>query len=349
MYENIRFAEIDEEAEVSSVKKCKPKIVSRIFILLGLTLLFLLFFIMGTITVVFRGPSETAKGLLTTTLMETSALKFIPKMYFSGDEIELMIKKNSAVAVDEVTDTSLVQISSENETETGEQKENIEIIDISSSTYKGKLMIVHDPSKIKVSVSADEFGSGDGLKIDALVQKEGAIAGINAGGFADENGMGNGGQPLGLVIKDGKVIAGEGSYSCVIGFDKDNKLVVGNMRSSEAVERGLRDAVSFGPVYIVNGKRSEVIGTGGGLNPRTCIGQTADGSVLLLTIDGRQATSLGATHSDCIDILEEYGAVNAANLDGGSSTVMYYDGKVQNVPALVYGPRDIPTAFVVMP
>ncbi|MGN0653337.1 MAG: phosphodiester glycosidase family protein, partial [Oscillospiraceae bacterium] len=191
--------------------------------------------------------------------------------------------------------------------------------------------------------------SGDGLKIDALVQKEGAIAGINAGGFADENGMGNGGQPLGLVIKDGKVIAGEGSYSCVIGFDKDNKLVVGNMRSSEAVERGLRDAVSFGPVYIVNGKRSEVIGTGGGLNPRTCIGQTADGSVLLLTIDGRQATSLGATHSDCIDILEEYGAVNAANLDGGSSTVMYYDGKVQNVPALVYGPRDIPTAFVVMP
>ena len=96
MYENIRFAEIDEEAEVSSVKKRKPKIVSRIFILLGLTLLFLLFFIMGTITVVFRGPSETAKGLLTTTLMETSALKFIPKMYFSGDEIELMIKKNSA-------------------------------------------------------------------------------------------------------------------------------------------------------------------------------------------------------------------------------------------------------------
>ncbi|MGN0654605.1 MAG: hypothetical protein ACI4KD_06770, partial [Oscillospiraceae bacterium] len=150
MYENIRFAEIDDETEIAPVKKGRPKIVSRIFILLGLTLLFLLFFIMGTITVVFRGPSETAKGLLTTTLMETSALKFIPKMYFSGDEIDLMIKKNSAVAVDEVTDTSLVQISAEKETETGEQKENIEIIDISSSTYKGKLMIVHDPSKVKV-------------------------------------------------------------------------------------------------------------------------------------------------------------------------------------------------------
>lgn len=210
-------------------------------------------------------------------------------------------------------------------------------------------MIVKDPSKVKVSVSAENFGDGKGMKIDEHVEKEGAIAGVNAGGFADENGMGNGGQPLGLVIKDGRVVSGLETYSCVIGLDKDDKLVVGSMKGTEAVERGLRDAVSFGPVYIVNGKRSEVIGTGGGVNPRTCIGQRADGAVLLLTIDGRQATSLGATHSDCIDILEEYGAVNAANLDGGSSTSMYYDGEIQNVPATVYGPRDIPTAFVVMP
>jgi len=333
-----------------SKKKKGGRIVGRIFIVLGLIILFLLFFILGTITVVFRGPSETAKGLLTTTLMETSALKFIPKMYFSEEEVALMIEKNSAVAVNEITDTSLVVIEKKDETsEEIKPEENIQIIDISTSTYKGKLMIVKDPSKVKVSVSADNFGEGEGLKIDSLVEKEGAIAGVNAGGFADENGMGNGGQPLGLVIKDGRVVSGLETHSCVIGFDYEDKLVVGNMKGTEAVERGLRDAVSFGPVYIVNGKRSEVIGTGGGLNPRTCIGQTADGSVLLLTIDGRQATSLGATHSDCIDILEEYGAVNAANLDGGSSTVMYYDGKVQNTPALVYGPRDIPTAFVVMP
>ena len=331
-------------------KKNGGRIVGRIFIVLGLVILFLLFFILGTITVVFRGPSETAKGLLATTLMETSAMKFVPRMYFSEEEVELLLKKNSAVAVDEITDTSLVVIEKKEESsEEIKPEENIEIIDISSSTYKGKLMIVKDPSKVKVSVSAENFGDGKGMKIDEHVEKEGAIAGVNAGGFADENGMGNGGQPLGLVIKDGRVVSGLETYSCVIGLDKDDKLVVGNMKGTEAVERGLRDAVSFGPVYIVNGKRSEVIGTGGGVNPRTCIGQRADGAVLLLTIDGRQATSLGATHSDCIDILEEYGAVNAANLDGGSSTSMYYDGEIQNVPATVYGPRDIPTAFVVMP
>lgn len=333
-----------------SKKKNGGRIVGRIFIVLGFVILFLLFFILGTITVVFRGPSETAKGLLATTLMETSAMKFVPRMYFSEEEVELLLKKNSAVAVNEITDTSLVVIEKKEESsEEIKPEENIEIIDISSSTYKGKLMIVKDPSKVKVSVSAENFGDGKGMKIDEHVEKEGAIAGVNAGGFADENGMGNGGQPLGLVIKDGRVVSGLETYSCVIGLDKDDKLVVGSMKGTEAVERGLRDAVSFGPVYIVNGKRSEVIGTGGGVNPRTCIGQRADGAVLLLTIDGRQATSLGATHSDCIDILEEYGAVNAANLDGGSSTSMYYDGEIQNVPATVYGPRDIPTAFVVMP
>lgn len=333
-----------------SKKKNGGRIVGRIFIVLGLVIVFLLFFILGTITVVFRGPSETAKGLLATTLMETSAMKFVPRMYFSEEEVDLLLKKNSAVAVNEITDTSLVVIEKKEESaEEIKPEENIEIIDISSSTYKGKLMIVKDPSKVKVSVSAENFGDGKGMKIDEHVEKEGAIAGVNAGGFADENGMGNGGQPLGLVIKDGRVVSGLETYSCVIGLDKDDKLVVGSMKGTEAVERGLRDAVSFGPVYIVNGKRSEVIGTGGGVNPRTCIGQRADGAVLLLTIDGRQATSLGATHSDCIDILEEYGAVNAANLDGGSSTSMYYDGEIQNVPATVYGPRDIPTAFVVMP
>jgi len=333
-----------------SKKKNGGRIVGRIFIVLGLVIVFLLFFILGTITVVFRGPSETAKGLLATTLMETSAMKFVPRMYFSEEEVDLLLKKNSAVAVNEITDTSLVVIEKKEESsEEIKPEENIEIIDISSSTYKGKLMIVKDPSKVKVSVSAENFGDGKGMKIDEHVEKEGAIAGVNAGGFADENGMGNGGQPLGLVIKDGRVVSGLETYSCVIGFDYEDKLVVGSMKGTEAVERGLRDAVSFGPVYIVNGKRSEVIGTGGGVNPRTCIGQRADGAVLLLTIDGRQATSLGATHSDCIDILEEYGAVNAANLDGGSSTSMYYDGEIQNVPATVYGPRDIPTAFVVMP
>jgi exopolysaccharide biosynthesis protein len=54
------------------------------------------------------------------------------------------------------------------------------------------------------------------------------------------------------------------------------------MSGEEAIQKNIRDACSFGPVLIVNGKRSETVGTGSGINPRTCIGQTADGTVLSL-------------------------------------------------------------------
>lgn len=209
------------------------------------------------------------------------------------------------------------------------------------------MMIVKDPSRIHVAVPPAFGEEAEGLKIDEMVKKENAIAGINAGGFMDTNGTGNGGQPKGIIIKDGKILSDTGGTSCVIGFDGDNKLIVGLMTAKQAIEKNIRDAVSFGPVFIVNGKRTEVQGSGGGLNPRTCIGQRKDGAVLLLVIDGRQADSLGATYEDCINIMEEYGAVNAANLDGGSSTIMYYNGEVINVCASVYGPRKLPSAFVV--
>ncbi len=90
---------------------------------------------------------------------------------------------------------------------------------------------------------------------------------------------------------------------------------------------------------------------GSGANPRTAIGQTADGRILLLVTDGRGANGhLGATASDLIEIMEQYGAVNAANLDGGSSTCMYYNGKwLQNSVTFYYATSSwrIPTAVLV--
>ena len=123
--------------------------------------------------------------------------------------------------------------------------------------------------------------------------------------------------------------------------------MLGGMTAKEAIEKGIKEAMSFGPLLIVNGESVNVTGTGGGLNPRTAIGQTADGTILLLVIDGRQPTSLGATFKDIIEIMHEYGAVNAANLDGGSSTLMVYDGKILNSSVSLYGPRQLPTAFLV--
>jgi exopolysaccharide biosynthesis protein len=84
------------------------------------------------------------------------------------------------------------------------------------------------------------------------------------------------------------------------------------------------------------------------VNPRTAIGQRSDGAVLLLVIDGRQVSSLGATYLDVAEVMLSYGAVNACNLDGGSSSVMWYGGKYINSPCTVVGIRPVPTTFLVL-
>ena len=114
------------------------------------------------------------------------------------------------------------------------------------------------------------------------------------------------------------------------------------------MDRNVQYACSFGPTLIVNGEPVEGSQiSSSGVNPRTAIGQRADGAMLLLVVDGRQISSLGATFEDLISIMLEHGAVNAANLDGGSSSVMIYNGEVLNVCASVKGARPLPTAILV--
>jgi len=230
-----------------------------------------------------------------------------------------------------------------------EQRDSIEIIDVSGATFKGKLMIVRDPSRMALGVNTLMGSeSASGFLVQDYVKKEGAVAGINAGGFDDPNGMGDGSIPYGVVIKDGELVAGTmDQWVSLIGFNEKHHLIVGNMTASDALDWGITDAVTFGPIMIVNGNTVPITGTGGGLNPRTVIGQRSDGAVLLLVIDGRQTTSLGASYEDCIQIMLEYGAINAANLDGGSSSVMVYQGEIINSVVSIRGDRTVPTAWIV--
>ena len=126
-------------------------------------------------------------------------------------------------------------------------------------------------------------------------------------------------------------------------------LRVGDFTTEQAKELMLRDAVSFGPVLVMNGEPANITSTSSGLNPRTAIGQRADGAVLLLVLDGRQTDSLGATYQDEIDIMVKYGAVNALNLDGGTSSAMYLNGERVNGTAAITGTRSLPCAVLVAP
>ena len=126
-------------------------------------------------------------------------------------------------------------------------------------------------------------------------------------------------------------------------------------------EEKIRDAVTFQEEasdannhfvkLIINGEKRESNGLGSGANPRTAIGQKADGTVLLLVTDGRGASGhLGATASDLIEVMEKYGAVNAANLDGGSSSTMYYKDKYLMTSVTLYYSNSswrLPEAFII--
>jgi len=135
-----------------------------------------------------------------------------------------------------------------------------------------------------------------------------------------------------------------------------------NITQAQAEELNIRDGCCFGPVLIMNGEvNMEAYNTKSGLNPRTAIGQRADGAVIFVCIDGRQASSVGGTYADIINIMQEYGAVNACNMDGGSSTVMMYRDTygiygqagevfmVNNYSLLQSEPRRMPDYWMVRP
>ena len=320
------------------------RIVGRVFAVLGVFLLAVIVLVVGAVTVICKGPSSSAAEVFVNTVMETSAAKFVARIYYSEDEVNAILRKYSVIETNEVTQPSLPFDPLDEK-----EKDEILVEEVVGSTFRGRMMIVRDPSRVRVA-ALSVYDGRPGKKVEDFYAESGAIAAINAGGFEDIGGVGNGGTPLGIVIRDSKLLYGSrSSTSTVIGFDQNDVLVVGNMTGQQALDRGLRDAISFGPVFIVNGKAVDITGNGGGLNPRTVIGQRADGAVLLLVIDGRQASSLGASYKDCAQIMLDYGAVNAANLDGGSSSMMMYNGEILNVSASLYGSRRLPDAIIVMP
>ena len=287
----------------------------------------------------FVGPSPAVRSMLTMSLLESSALKFVPYIFLQEETVNEIVEAASLKEEITETDTSLIVIE-----EPIEEEKDLELIPVSAPTSKGYIMIIRDPSRVFVGIADNIHARG--MYITELAEKYDAVAAINASGFSDAGGMSNGKDPLGLVVSEGKLISAGAPKYTAAAFDKDNILHVGNFTAKDVEEMGLRDAAAWGPALIQNGVPMEV-STATGLNPRTAIGQCADGSVLFLVLDGRYPSSLGATYADMISILMEYGAVNACNLDGGFSSVLLYEGERISDVASIENIRKIPTAFMV--
>jgi len=330
------------QVEVRTKKSIRWK--SRVLrIVLGLVLFCLL--AAGTMFIlIFHGPLIELKELYVTTAMTTYTHQYLARWFVSEDEIRGIMEKHKVPEPQVNSDEKAVRVVQP----FIKEKPPLEYIELSGKGFKGYLIKVGDPARVKL-VATDQIGSM-GLKVGEFVDKYHAVAGINAGGFSDPGGESRGGTPTGILITGGQIRYKDDlpGYS-LIGLDKNNVLVLGRYTLKEIEELGIRDAVTFGPFLIVNGEPMIKVGDGGwGIAPRTAIAQTKDGTILMLVIDGRQIGSLGATLKDVQTILLEHGAYNAANLDGGSSSTLVFNGEIKNKPSSSFGPREVPSAFIVM-
>ncbi len=317
-------------------------------------LLFLAFeFVFTAITMpifIFYGPFQNVKKTMVGMSWATLNHQYIARFFLSQSAIEKIIGND--FAVDPLGTGETIQKLDFNLVHT----DKIDLFNINGGTFQGKLMVVHDPTRIKVGYSSLMPKSGE--TTSSIAKRNQAIAAINAGGFLDSQSTGwtgTGGVPDGYIIHEGKVMYDlyddESLEQETVSFTKDGMLIVGKHSISSLKKMGVIEGVAFGPALIINGKPTIPEGSDGGWGyaPRTVIGQKATGEVILLVIDGRSINSFGASLSDCMNILIAQGCVNASNLDGGSSATMYYNGKVVNKPSDALGERAVPSVFMVIP
>ena len=362
MQKEVKNDEKNNDRKIAKKEKVKMKTWQKIVVVIicvaltcGSGLGFLLY-----------GPYPNFREWLITTAMTTMRHQYLAKWFYSQKTIDAVLKNNYVKSVDEDTDLNAITFVDyskskgmyknkyEKEILSHEDGEKYKLININSDGMRGYLVAIYDASKVKVGTATNLNVKGEMLTTIAKNNK--AIVAMNASGFNDRGYMGNGSKPHGVVIQNGKVVSNNGNVPVsggVLGFTKDNKFIMKKMTAQQALEKGIRDAVEFGPFLIVNGTPSFIKGNGGwGTAPRSAIGQRQDGIVLFLVMDGRDyAHGIdGVGMVELTEILMKYGAYNAANLDGGTSSGLVINNQLINKPVNGSGQkstRAIPDAWIV--
>lgn len=342
-----------EGLQTTNKKKNKMHKLHCFFIAFASTLLsfFLVFcFLM-------YGPISYFRSLWINTAMETMRHQWLASVFFDTKTIKAVMAKSVVVAPFKETDPEQVSVSKydvpkDNATElptTPQDGEHIidgvGFIKLRGDYGNGWVIKVYDPSRVSLNLSKD-YGT-HGERVSNMITRLGALAGVNAGGFLDPGGESYGEKPDQILIYNGQEKQGPTASDPhhIIGITYEHKLVLGTYTNHELLQQNFQYGIEFWPFIIMNGKALDE-----GYNsfqPRTAIGQTKSGTFIFVVIDGRSAESRGATMLDVQKIMQANGAYNAANLDGGSSAVFAYKGKVMNKPSTSAGERWVPDAFII--
>ena len=340
---------IDEAVNVTAkaAKKKKKKkgggflgrLIRRFFLVLFTVVILVAAALILVLNMAFNGPSPAMQEVITMSLIEASATKWVPALFIGEERVAEIRKSVQQELPQEVSSSTKVVIQkanaiSGNADEWANYPDGIRIERVAGDTYNAHVMIVRDPSTVYMGTSTEKYSTAiPGKRITEMMDANpDAVAAINAGAFFDNGTSASsvGSYPLGLVVSNSKTVWESGQQPGLqgfAGFNNENILVGSqkNLSKKEAENLNIRDGCCFGPVLLMDGEVNlEAYNNNSGFNPRTAIGQRADGAVIFVCIDGRQVASPGGTYADIINIMVEFGAVNACNMDGGSSSVMMY-------------------------
>jgi hypothetical protein len=229
---------------------------------------------------------------------------------------------------------------------------DVKLYAYSDIKYQGYALKVNLKSNKAMSMvlGKDKLG-GSETTLDA-VKRYGAIAGINAGGFADGYG---GRYPTGNTIFNNKLIYGffapdpriAGAF---VGLNNNLKLVGGRFNDQDELTKlNPIFGASFEPVLMKNGSKLD-IPSKWLISPerasRTVIGNFGNDQLIVLVANGTNENgSSGATLPEMQNRMQQLGIHDAYNLDGGGSTTLVFNGDIINHPS-DGRMRTLPTHFL---
>ncbi len=362
-YKSVPKIEPKQEPKKSKPEKQKKdktgvviKVLTSLVIVVTLFISMYALVIFGNVPFITKWRNIWIETAMTTDQHKWLATSFFPK-YLIDEIMNAQVDITDIGHTDIKKDDAEVDILGQKELVVGEKdkhgnevlindiEEGIVVLKVVTSNYVGRLVLIDDPSR--VYISATDYKNSRGEFICDYLEKENAVIASNASGFHDPGGTSVGGVVTAQCVAQGEYWGNYSSKYITVGFDENDRLIVGEFSDWE--DRKLRDAFQYHPALIINGDKVIEGSSGWGLQPRTVIGQAENGVVMIFVVDGRQVGySLGATMGDCADVLEMYGAVNAGACDGGSSSVLAYEGEILNEPSTnMPTGRYLPNAWVV--
>lgn len=195
---------------------------------------------------------------------------------------------------------------------------------------------VNDSNYLRTAFAKDTYGKNVVEKTSVIAENVNAILAING----DYYGV----QRRGYVFKNGKIYRNisNSNEDLVIYNNGDWDIINENdIELEDLLNKGAYNVLSFGPALINNS--DIMVGINDEVdkarvdNPRTAIGKISDNHYVFVVSDGRTSESSGLTLYQLATFMKALDCEIAYNLDGGGSSIMYFNGKVVNNPTSGHG------------